>query len=133
DIRLQLVGDGEDRARWEEEVRRRRLESRVELTGYRTDTPAQLRRADAFVLPSVNENLPLALLEAMMAGLACVASRVGGVPEAIDERCGILVAPGDHGDLVTAMARLADEPELAARLGAAAAARARREFTMATC
>jgi glycosyltransferase involved in cell wall biosynthesis len=133
DVRLRLVGDGSDRNHCEARVRSAGIDTQVEFTGYRTDVPAQLRRADVFVLPSLNENLPLALLEAMMAGLACIASSIAGIPEALSDDSGILVPPGDHAALVDAMARLVEEPDLAPALGARAAARAAAEFTIAQC
>jgi colanic acid/amylovoran biosynthesis glycosyltransferase len=101
--------------------------------GYRTDVIAELAQSDVFVLPSYNENLPLALLQAMATGLPCIASDVGGVPEVISEGCGVLVAPGDKGSLQAAMERLIDEPGLAARLGAAARDRVVERFSLTQC
>ncbi len=132
-IRLLLVGDGDERMLCEERARSARVADRVEFTGYRTDVATQLQRADAFVFPSVNDNFPLALLEAMAAGLPCVAARIGGVPEAIDESCGLLVEPGNERALVAAMARLLDEPGLSRRLGNAARQRAVERFSVADC
>ena len=131
--RLILVGDGPDRPRVERQVTAHGLTDRIELVGYCRDVPTQLARADAFVLPSLNENLPLALLEAMGAGLACVASDVGGIAEALDEGTGLLVPPGDVVALTEAMSRLAGEPELAPALGRAAATVARQRFSAAAC
>lgn len=71
-----MLGDGVGRRRCEDIARS--AGGRVEFPGFRADVDAQLRRADAFVLPSFNENLPLALLQAMVAGLPCIASDVGG-------------------------------------------------------
>jgi glycosyltransferase involved in cell wall biosynthesis len=133
DIRLVLVGDGDDLSECRRIACRAGLGGRVELSGYRSDAWDRLRHADAFVLPSVNENMPLAMLEAMMCGLPCVASRVGGIPEALSADSGLLVAPGDKDALVGAMSRLVDEPGLAARLGARAARVARERFTIAQC
>jgi len=133
EVRLRLIGDGEERSVCERLVIEHGLESSVEFLGYRTDVPAQLTEADAFVLPSLAENMPLALLEAMSAGLACVATRVGGVPEALASGAGLLVPPGDTGALAEAMTRLADEPGLAETLGATALARARASFSIARC
>ena len=133
DVRLLLIGDGQDRARVERQVADRGLADRVEFLGYRRDVPAQLARADVFVLPSLNENLPLALLEAMAAGLACVASDVGGISEALADGAGLLVPPGDLAALTETMARLASEPDLAPALGRAAAETARRRFTVSRC
>jgi len=133
DVRLLLIGDGEERTRVERQVAAGGLADRVELLGYRCDVPAQLARADAFVLPSLNENFPLALLEAMGAGLACVASDVGGIPEALADGAGLLVPPGDPAALTRAMTRLASEPGLAPALGRAAAESVRRRFTVSAC
>jgi glycosyltransferase involved in cell wall biosynthesis len=101
--------------------------------GYRADVGAQLERADAFVLPSVNENLPLALLQAMARGLPCIATQVGGIPEMLTAECGLLVAPGDVRSLSVAMERLINEPSLAATLGAAARMRAAEKFSLSRC
>ncbi len=132
-ITLTLAGDGPERAVAQERVRALGVEDQVDFLGYRTDIPAVLARADAFVLASLSENLPLALLEAMSAGLACVASTVGGVSEILRPGQGLLVPPGEPGALRAARARLADEPGLAPALGAAAAARVRDAFTLDRC
>jgi glycosyltransferase involved in cell wall biosynthesis len=133
DLRLILVGDGPDRAACERRAAALGIRNRTEFTGYQPDVASQLARAQAFVLPSVNENLPLALIEAMGAGLACVASRIGGIPELFANGSGLLIPPGDTNALAGAMATLADEPGLAASLGQAAAAAARRRFTISAC
>ncbi|MBI5211563.1 MAG: glycosyltransferase family 4 protein [Elusimicrobia bacterium] len=80
-----------------------------------------------FVLPSRQENLPMALLEAMARGKAVIASAVGGVAEAVEHGVsGLLVEPGDTRGLTRAMARLAADPGLRARLGKGALEKARR-------
>jgi glycosyltransferase involved in cell wall biosynthesis len=131
-LRLLLVGDGADRPACERLAAALGIWGRVEFTGYRTDAAAQLARAEAFVLPSINENLPLALIEAMGTGLACVASRVGAVPELLADGTGLLVPPDDVDALAAAMASLAADPGLAPALGRAAAAAACR-FSIAAC
>lgn len=131
-LRLRMVGDGADRQRCEELVRQASA-GNVEFTGYRTDVDAQLEQADAFVLPSLNENLPLALLQAMAMGLPCIAADVGGISEVLDVGCGILVTPGDVGSLCAAMERMIDEPGLAATLGAEARRRVAERFTLSRC
>jgi glycosyltransferase involved in cell wall biosynthesis len=85
-----------------------------------------------FVSPSLSEAFPLAVLEAMAAGLPVVASGVGGVPEQIEHlETGVLVRPNDPEALATWLVRLHDDAELRDRLGRAAARRARAEFTLA--
>lgn len=77
------------------------------------------RAADAFVLPSVREGLPNALLEAMASGAACIATRIGGVTDRIieDGRNGLLVPPDDGEALGGALGRVFDDPAWRARLG----------------
>jgi glycosyltransferase involved in cell wall biosynthesis len=87
----------------------------------------ELGRCDIFVLPSVSEGMPVALLEAMSWGLAIVASRVGGVPEVLsDGMDGVLVEPGRADEMVNKVAALAGDAPERARLGAAARTRAER-------
>jgi glycosyltransferase involved in cell wall biosynthesis len=132
-LRLVMIGDGDDRRRCEELAGRSGRHGQIEFMGYRADVGAQLERADAFVLPSVNENLPLALLQAMARGLPCIATQVGGIPEMLTAECGLLVAPGDVRSLSVAMERLINEPSLAATLGAAARMRAAEKFSLSRC
>jgi len=132
-LRLKMIGDGPERLRCEEIARRAGQAGQVEFTGYRADLDTQLQLADAFVLPSLNENQPLALLQAMAAGLPCVATDVGGIPEMLGAGCGVLVAPGDVRSLSAAMERLVDDPDRAARLGTAARSRAAERFSLSSC
>jgi glycosyltransferase involved in cell wall biosynthesis len=121
--RLVLVGDGAERGALEARAPK---DGRVRFAGWRTDAARCLGAADVFALPSLREGLPLAMLEAMAAGLPVVASRVGGVPGALAEgACGLLVPPGDAGALAEALARLLGDPALCRRLGEAGAARVR--------
>jgi glycosyltransferase involved in cell wall biosynthesis len=131
-LRLVLVGDGDERPACQRRAAALGVDGRVEFTGYRTDVPTQLARAQAFVLPSINENFPLALIEGMGAGLACVGSRVGAVPELLADGTGLLVPPADVAALAAAMTSLSEDASLAPRLGRAAAAAARR-FSVAAC
>ncbi len=98
-------------------------------TGKRNDIPDMLSIIDIFVLPSLAEGLGRSLLEAMGAGKPIVASRVGGIPEAIEDgKSGILVPPGDSHELAKAIARLMDYPLKAQKLGRDARARAELLF-----
>lgn len=97
------------------------LENTVRFLGYREDAQALRSAADVFVLPSRKEGLPMALLEAMAAGLPVVATAVGGVPQAVcNESTGLVVGAGAPRELAAAMTRLAGDGPLRARLGAAA-------------
>jgi glycosyltransferase involved in cell wall biosynthesis len=96
--------------------------------GERPDHLAYLAAGDAFALPSYREGMPLALLEAMAAGLPIVASNVGGIPELVaDGQDGILVPPGDVAALSRALQHLAENRVLASQMGASAK-RAARSF-----
>jgi glycosyltransferase involved in cell wall biosynthesis len=98
----------------------------VEWRGWleEAEKAALLREAQVFVLASSSEGLPMALLEAMSYGLAIVATAVGGVPDVLaDGEQALVVAPEDVDALAAALGRLGADPELRARLGAAALAR----------
>ena len=80
------------------------IQESVLFLGHRHDIPEVLRAYDVFVLPSVAEGLPGALLEAMATGLPVIASRVGGVPEILNTpELGTMVAPRSVDDLASAM------------------------------
>ncbi|MGH7585899.1 MAG: glycosyltransferase family 4 protein, partial [Gemmatimonadales bacterium] len=120
----------------EEEDRLRRRSSDPVLTaivrvlGHRDDVPDLLAAADLYAMPSLSEGMPLALLEAMHAGLAIVASEVGGVPEAVrDGREGLLVPPADARRLADALARVLGDDALRLRLGQAAQERAGAHYS----
>jgi glycosyltransferase involved in cell wall biosynthesis len=107
------------------------LDDRVRIVTNRNDIPDLLALAHIFVMPSLWEGLPMAMLEAMIAGKAIIASATSGIPEAITEgRDGLLTTPGDVGSLSEALRNLLCDPARREILGAAAAARARQEFTV---
>lgn len=118
-----LVGDGPERPAIERLVAGLGLGDRVRITGFLPHREGLEIIADAraAVLPSRYEELGTALVEAMAAGRAVVASRVGGIPELVrDGVDGLLVPPGDPGALAGALNRLLTDPALAAALGASA-------------
>jgi glycosyltransferase involved in cell wall biosynthesis len=84
-----------------------------------------MRGSDFFVLPSLWENLPNVVIEAMACGLPVVATRTGGVPEMVDERSGLLVAPGDPAELAAAIGAMLSSHQLYDREAIARAARER--------
>jgi glycosyltransferase involved in cell wall biosynthesis len=107
------------------------LSRSVVATGWVADQVPYLRRADLFALPSLAEQSgSVALLEAMQCGAAIVASAVDGIAEdASDGEDCLLAPPGDAGSLAAALAELAAQPELRARLGAAARATYESRFS----
>jgi glycosyltransferase involved in cell wall biosynthesis len=106
------------------------LGDRLRFLGQVTDVPALLAAADAAVLPSLQEGLGVAALEALAAGRPVVASAVGGLPEAVGSD-GILVPAGDAAALAAALRALAADRERARALGAAGRARVREQFSIA--
>lgn len=124
-VRFVSVGQGPLAEQLESERDRLGLGERFAFLGYRDDPVRVLVAADVFCLSSRYEGLPIAMLEAMAAGLPVVATRVGGIPSVVTEgREGRLVAPGDAAALAAAVAEMAD-PDLRGRAGAAAAERVR--------
>jgi glycosyltransferase involved in cell wall biosynthesis len=110
--RLLVVGDGELRESMEEAIRRHDLTSRVMLLGWRSDLRAVYGATDVVALTSRSEGTPVALIEAMAAGKAVVATSVGGVPDLIvDGVNGLLVPVGDTGAMADALTRLIQHPE----------------------
>jgi glycosyltransferase involved in cell wall biosynthesis len=101
------------------------LGPRLRRLGYRTDIPAILAASDIFALPSHFEGLPMSIIEAMLTGLAVVSTDISGPREqVVNGETGFLVPPATVAPLATALAQLADDPDLRARLGAAGRARA---------
>lgn len=122
-----LAGDGPERGNLE--ARARALDVDVRLLGARTDVWPLLAAADVVVLPSLAEGMSNAIMEAMAAGRPVVATDVGGAAELLDDR-GILVPPEDPVALGDGILRVLDDPELAAGLGTAARAWARKNLDL---
>lgn len=112
-------------------VRGAGLHDRVRIVLNRDDIPDLLALAHVFVMPSLWEGLPMALLEAMLARKAIVASATAGIPEAIvNGREGILTPPGDIGALSDALESVVGNAARRTGFGVAAGLRAEREFTV---
>ena len=89
--------------------------------------------ADVFVLPTLSDTLGIVFIEAMASGLPVVATDIAGAPEVVAHNStGLLVKPGDAGDLARAITRLLDSPELRLAMGAAGRRKAETEFSAAT-
>lgn len=112
DAVLLLVGQGSLRSQTESLAGELGLGDSVRFLGVRHDIPELMRVADAYVLSSEREGMPVVLLEAASAGLPIVATNVGGIPEVVrDQESGFLVPPGDSHSLGLAMQRLMALPE----------------------
>ncbi|MGH7964052.1 MAG: glycosyltransferase [Candidatus Binatia bacterium] len=131
-LRYLLCGEGPLRASLQAEAQALRLEQDVVFAGFCHDIPDYLAAADFFVHVPLWEGLGVAVIEALAAGLPVVASRVGGIPELIeDNTTGLLVPPQDPTALASALNRLICDPLWAGALGRAGQAVARARFDMA--
>jgi glycosyltransferase involved in cell wall biosynthesis len=127
-LRVVLAGDGPER----DAIRQAAYQLNVplQLLGQTKDIQSVLASADVFVLPSHSEGAPNALLEAMAAGMPCVATRVGGVPEILDSgREGLLAAAHSPQDLAATIEKMLADPLQAAALGAAGQRRMQQDFS----
>lgn len=114
-----IVGSGSHHDALVEEASLAGVDEQVVFAGMRTDVPGLLAASDVFVLPTLTEALPTVLAEAMAARLPIVASRVGGIPEMIEEgQNGLLVKAEDVEGLASACTRLVGDTEERAALGA---------------
>lgn len=131
-VHLTLIGDGPLRETLQSQCRALGVSDRIHFLGLREEIPGLLRSMDIFVMPSLREGMPMALLEAMAAGCTPVASAVGAIPEVLDHgRAGLLVLPGQPGQLLDALATLAGDPGRRVLLGRAAQERVRRLYDLA--
>jgi glycosyltransferase involved in cell wall biosynthesis len=132
-LHVAIAGRGELEAPLRARAQALRVGDRFHLLGLRSDIGNVLAGAEVFVLPSLSEGVPLALLEAMLASRPIVATAVGEVPMVLNGgRVGVLVPPGDAAALADALAHLLSDPERSRRLGAAAALRAAAEYSLGT-
>jgi glycosyltransferase involved in cell wall biosynthesis len=129
DVLVLCCGEGPLRATLPAVASSAGLAGAVRFVGRRDDLPLWLAACDLVCLPSHDEGLPLALLEAHAAGRAVVASAVGGVPEVVAEgRTGLLVPPRNPGALATALATVLGDSTMRRAMGQAARARAAARF-----
>lgn len=127
-----IIGEGEERERLQRHIRAHNLEGFVFLPGFIPDAQRYLKGLDLFVLPSLKEGLPYALMEAMAAGVPVVASAVGGVTDLVaDGSTGLLIPPKDPQAIASAMARISSDPNLRWRIGAAGRQKIRSDHGLA--
>lgn len=118
DFDAYFVGSGPEEDSLRELCKKMGLYNKVHFEGHKTDVMEYLSKSDIFILPSLWEGLPVALMEAMACGLPCIASRVGGVPELIShETDGILVAPKNVEQMAQNLVKLVYDPALRRKLG----------------
>jgi glycosyltransferase involved in cell wall biosynthesis len=130
-VKFLVVGDGSERERLRSLASRLGLNGHIILAGARDDARDLLGLLDVFVLPSLSEGMPWAVLEAMAVGLPVVATRVGGVPELVDDgRTGYLVEPRDAESISDSVCKLIDDPDAMRQLGSAGRKRAKTEFAL---
>jgi len=119
-FRLTFVGDGEDRQSLENKVNELNLSEEVRLTGAlgQERVMDHYRSADLFVLPSFAEGVPVVLMEAMAQEIPVISTRITGIPELIEhEKTGLLVTPGNTGELAEAIVRVLEDSSLGEKLG----------------
>jgi glycosyltransferase involved in cell wall biosynthesis len=119
-LQLAIVGDGPERPQLEALARELGVSAAVHFLGYRSDLPTVFAAAEIAALSSDNEGTPVSLIEAGAAGLPAVATHVGGVGEVVGPDAALLVPRGDDRAMGRSLARLAADPSLRARMGAAA-------------
>lgn len=130
-FKIRIAGDGSLRQSLEQDAVRLGLKDDVQFSGFVSDTRAFLADVDVFVMPSLFEGLGVAALEAMAAGKAVIASRVGGLAESVLHGVtGILVPPRDPEALAGAIAKIVKQPELAAAMGQRGRLRVLEHFTL---
>jgi L-malate glycosyltransferase len=129
DAVLVMIGDGPDRAPLERQVRELGLENRVQFVGEQHELVPWLSSADVFLLPSAQESFGLAALEAMACEVAVVASRVGGLPEVIEDGVTGFLCPPDAVDMMAAcVVDLLRDEDTRMRIGRASVERVRANF-----
>jgi glycosyltransferase involved in cell wall biosynthesis len=131
-VRFVIVGDGVLRGAMEQETREMGIADRVLFTGWRHDLPAIYADLDILVVSSDNEGTPVSAIEAMAAGCPVVATRVGGLPDLIDDRnTGRLVPPRNESALAGAILDLLSSPDTARELGINAKKAVDKRFAVA--
>ena len=118
DLQLIFFGKGKERQALEKKVAALSLQPYVQFTGFREDLPDWLAHIDILVHPAYKEGLGIAILQASAAGVPVVASRAGGMPEAVlDGKTGYLVPPGNRTALSKKLGALIEDKSLRKRLG----------------
>jgi glycosyltransferase involved in cell wall biosynthesis len=129
--KLIIIGGGEDKAKLERDLLTRGLSQQILLTGPLVNAAQYLAAFDVFCLPSLKEGLPYVLLEAGLAGLPVVATKVGGVPEIIiDQHTGLVVPPGNSAALAQALNEVLTNSAKRQNLGTALKQQVEQHFSL---
>lgn len=125
-----FIGDGRERPNLEKTTSSLGIKNSVIFAGMRNDVPGLLSILDVFVLPSLNEGLPMALLEAQAARIPVVATRVGAMPDVVEDRVtGILVSPKDPQAIAEAIIMILSDKKLASGIAQRGFERVRDNFS----
>lgn len=119
---LAYIGDGPLRGKLHDRAQKSELRNNIIFTGPISHEQVALwqNAADTLILPSLNEGMPLAIMEALSCGTPVIASKVGGIPEIVNDKNGILIDPNNTEELVSAIRKLCDNPEYLKELTAGA-------------
>ena len=129
-VKILVVGEGSIRQDLMAQTHSLGITDNVVFLGHREDTDVLMQAMDIFALPSLSEGIPMALLEAMAASRPIVASRVGGIPEIIEDGVdGYLVEPMDVNNLAERCQRLIESPDVARKMGEQGRKRVERDFS----
>lgn len=120
DVRLMLIGDGDQRPAVEAKIAQLKLENHIELAGWKQndDVREALVQSRALILPSLAEGLPIVIMESLALGRPVLTTEVYGIPELVDASCGWLAQPGDKETLVQCLdALLSKAPKELSQMG----------------
>ena len=130
DLLFLFIGDGPLLSELNYKVERHQLGNKIKFLGVRNNIPQLLSAIDIFVLPSLSEGMPMALLEAMAAGKAVVATNVGDIPKIIiHKKNGLLVSPANTSELVSSISLLLKNKTLAQEIGKSAKEHIRKNYS----
>ncbi|MBK0295739.1 MULTISPECIES: glycosyltransferase family 4 protein [Priestia] len=129
-VEVLIVGDGQMREKLEKQKKALGL-SMVNFLGSRDDVPSLLNKTDIFVLPTINDSLPISIIEAMHSGTAVISTNCGGIPELIKHnKTGIIVEPGDPKQLAHALKFLITNKEVRNKMSTTAKNHAKNHLTV---
>jgi glycosyltransferase involved in cell wall biosynthesis len=130
-LAVHIAGTGPLQNELQNLITRLELGEQVHLLGIRNDVSDLMMKADIFVMSSRSEGMPIALLEAMSAGLPIIATRVGGIAEVVNDNVeGILVSPESPDKLAKAILQLIQNPEMRLRMGKRACQKIEEKYTI---